>query len=212
MRIFLSAVILSTTCMFCFAQEKPTTPTTASTTSTLPTVTTLTTEAGAATIAPVQKDLFLANRIPLNSKVFIAPFKSEDASKPIDGFETYMTAALRKKGVPIIVVTDRTLADFEINGSEIAALVKMVDVSLTIDGSSGDFRGTASLTVTNLVTGVVAYNNALQPPISNKSLRSATEELAKYLKRKIVDDEKKFVNLYPGPHHAPRDMSNPPGL
>src|SRR2546430_17680323 len=47
-------------------------------------------------------------RIPRNSKVFIAP---------MDGFETYLAAALRKKEVPLTMVTDREQADFEITGT-----------------------------------------------------------------------------------------------
>lgn len=45
----------------------------------------------------------LDTRIPLNSKIYIATFKSEDATKPVEGFETYMAAAMRKKGVPVIM-------------------------------------------------------------------------------------------------------------
>jgi hypothetical protein len=58
-------------------------------------------------LMPVPTDPFLASRIPLNSKIYIAPFKSEDPTKPVEGFETYMAAALRKKGVQLIMIADR---------------------------------------------------------------------------------------------------------
>ncbi len=62
-------------------------------------------------------DVFEAQIIPRNSRVYIAPFKSEDSEKPVEGFETYMAAAIRKKNVPLIMVNDRSQADFEIVGS-----------------------------------------------------------------------------------------------
>lgn len=141
-------------------------------------------------VAPT--DPFLATRIPLNSKVYIAPFKSENAEKPVEGFETYMAAAIRKKKVPLIMVADRSQADFEIVGSadkKGAGLAKKIFL--------GDWRGTtsASLTVTNLHTGVVAYADASHRASANKGLRSSAEKLAKYLKRKMDDDQKKFARM-----------------
>src|SRR5712664_1080505 len=64
-----------------------------------------------------QNDAFEAQLIPANSRVYIATFKSEDTQRPVEGFETYMAAALRKKNVPLIIVSDRSQADFEIAGS-----------------------------------------------------------------------------------------------
>lgn len=103
-----------------------------------------------------------------------------------------MTAAIRKKGVPVITVADRSQADFEIAGSADKKGAGWAKKWLL-----GDFRGaaSASITVTNLRTGVVAYADASHRASANKGLRSSAEKLAKYLKRKIVDDEKKFVKL-----------------
>src|ERR1044071_5029174 len=109
MRILLSAALLATASMLCIAQEKVVTPPTVSpiivvTTNVLPTeaavgpVTPANASEAALLLAPVPTDPFLAMRIPLNSKIYIAPFKSEDSTKPVEGFETYMAAALRKKG------------------------------------------------------------------------------------------------------------------
>lgn len=47
------------------------------------------------------------NSIPSGSKVFVAPMA---------GFEIYLIAALDKKNVPLTVVNDKSLADFEISG------------------------------------------------------------------------------------------------
>jgi hypothetical protein len=133
-------------------------------------------------------DMFEAQFIPRNSKVYIAPMKSEDASKPVEGFETYLAAALRKKQVPLLIVIDRDQADFEIVGTadkKGAGWAKKVFL--------GDWRSTtsASMSIINLKTGVVAYSDASHRSSANKGLRSSAEKLAKYLKRKIEDDEKK---------------------
>ena len=134
-------------------------------------------------------DPFKAQLIPRNSKVYIAPIKSEDPNKPqAVGFETYIAAALRKKGVPLLIVADPSQADFVIEGTadkKGAGWAKKIFL--------GDFRKStsASMTVTNLRTGVVAYADSSDKSSANRGLRSSAEKLAKYLKRKIEDDEKK---------------------
>ncbi|HUE80467.1 MAG TPA: hypothetical protein VMM84_00045 [Pyrinomonadaceae bacterium] len=153
--------------------------------------TTPTPENEGTTVAPKQappSDPFEAQLIRRNSKVYIAPMKSEDSEKPIEGFETYLAAALRKKNVPLILVTDRSVADFEIVGTadkKGAGWAKKVFL--------GDWRSTtsASMSVINIKTGVIAYSDASHRSSANKGLRSSAEKLAKYLKKKIEDDEKK---------------------
>lgn len=189
----MSVIFLATTCVFGVAQEKQ--PTLAPATSTSKT-TLAAEELGVATLSPVPTDPFLATRIPVNAKIYIAPFESEDTSKPVEGFESYMAAALRKKGVPIIMVADRSQADFMIGGSADKKSAGWAKKWL-----AGDFRGTtsASLTVTNLRTGVIAYADASHRASANKGLRSSAEKLAKFLKRKILDDDKKFARLNANP-------------
>jgi hypothetical protein len=134
-------------------------------------------------------DPFKARLIPRNSKIYIAPIKSEDPNKPqAQGFESYLAAALRKKDVPLIIVADRSQADFIIEGSadqKGAGTAKKILL--------GDFRKStsASITVTNLRTGVVAYADSSDRASANRGLRSSAEKLAKYLKKKIEDDEQK---------------------
>lgn len=192
MRIILSALLLATTSLLGFAQEKAIpTPTTdpVNIATTAPVA-----ETEVVYLTPVPSDPFLAARIPLNSKIYIAEFKSEDPTKPVEGFATYMAAALRKKGVPIIMVADRSQADFEIEGSADKKAAGWAKKWL-----AGDFRRStsASLTVTNLHTGVIAYADSSDRASANRGLRSSAEKLAKYLKRKMVDDEKKFVRMVP---------------
>ena len=134
-------------------------------------------------------DPFKARIIPRNSKIYIAPMKDEDPNKPqAQGFENYLAAALRKKEVPLLIVADRSQADFAIEGTadqKGAGWAKKIIL--------GDFRKStsSSMTVTNLRTGVVAYADSSDRASANRGLRSSAEKLAKYLKKKIEDDEKK---------------------
>jgi hypothetical protein len=48
--------------------------------------------------------------IPAGSKVYVNEIKG------FEGFENYLVAAFKKKKVDLLVVTDRTLADFEVTG------------------------------------------------------------------------------------------------
>ena len=84
-------------------------------------------------------------RIPAGAKIYIAP---------MDGFETYLAAALRKKEVPLVITAERGQADFEITGT---AEKKNAGWAKTI--FMGDTRGSASasMQVTNLRTNVVVY-------------------------------------------------------
>jgi hypothetical protein len=118
-------------------------------------------------------------KIPRNSRVYIAP---------MEGFETYLAAALRKKEVPLVIVTERDQADFEISGTH---ETKNAGWAKTI--FMGDVRGsaTASMQVVNLKTKVVVYADSSHRGSANRGERSTAEKLAKYLKQKIEDDEKK---------------------
>jgi hypothetical protein len=115
--------------------------------------------------------------IPRNSKVYLAP---------MDGFETYLAAAMRKKEVPLLMVTDRDQADFEITGIhdvKEAGWAKTIFVSPNPSAS-------ASIQVVNLRTKVIVYADSSHRNSANRGERSTAEKLAKYLKKKIEDDEK----------------------
>jgi hypothetical protein len=134
-------------------------------------------------------DPFKARLIPRNSKVYIAPIRPEDPDNlQAEGFESYLAAALRKKNVPLLIVADRSQADFIIEGTSDQkgpGWAKKLILQ--------DFRKStsASITVTNLRTGVVAYADSSDRSSANRGLRSSAEKLAKYLKKKMDDDEKK---------------------
>lgn len=115
------------------------------------------------------------NAIPLNSKVYIAP---------MDGFETYLKAAIAKKHVPLQVVEQREQADFEILGksdSQRASTAKKVLM--------WDWRSTeeASINVVNLKTSEVAFAYSFHQQSSNHGKQSSAEACAKHLKNKLED-------------------------
>jgi hypothetical protein len=134
-------------------------------------------------------DPFKARLIPRNSKVYIAPIRPEDPDNlQAEGFESYLAAALRKKNVSLLIVADRSQADFIIEGTSDQkgpGWAKKLILQ--------DFRKStsASITVTNLRTGVVAYADSSDRSSANRGLRSSAEKLAKYLKKKMDDDDKK---------------------
>lgn len=177
MRLILAALATLTLCVAAAAQ----TPTPAASPAPPP-------AAAAATITTADK--FDAERIPRNSKVFIGNFYTE-GDNDNRGFQSYLAAALRKKEVPLLIVTNREEADFEISGTSER---KKAGWAKTIFGSGMD-SASASITVTNLRTGVVAYADSSHRNDAARGQRSTAEKLAKYLKKKIEDDEKKSAKL-----------------
>ena len=118
-------------------------------------------------------------RIPRNSKVYI---------ERMDGFELYLSAAIRKKEVPIVMVTDPLLADFIVSGEH-----ETKDAGWKKAIFTGDLRSTASaaIQVVNVRTSVIVYADSSHRWSANRGERSTAEKLAKYLKKKIEDDEKR---------------------
>jgi hypothetical protein len=118
-------------------------------------------------------------RIPRNSKVYIVPG---------DGFEHYLAAALRKKSVPLLIVTGRDAADFEITTTH-----DRQDASWARIYVWGLLHGSAqaSIQVVNLKTKVVVFADSSTRLVALRGERSTAEKLAKYLKRRMEKDEKK---------------------
>ena len=116
--------------------------------------------------------------IPPGSKVFITPIEG--------GFDTYLSAAMVKKEVPLTVVTIKEKADFEITGiaeSEKAGWAKMMFFG------SGQSNEQASIKVVNLKTGVVAFAYAANKGSATRGKQSAAESCAKHLKARMEGKE-----------------------
>ena len=120
--------------------------------------------------------------IPGGSRVYVADING------LPGFENNLVAAFQKKRVNLIVVTDRTQADFEINGyaqSEKAGWAKIIF-------KSGRPESEASIQMVNLRTGVVAFAVASYKVDAYNGNKSTAEHLAKNVRQKMERDEKRL--------------------
>ena len=118
-------------------------------------------------------------RIPKDSKVYIVP---------ADGFEHYLAAAFRKKSVPLLIVTDRVAADFEItvtHEKKEASWARIIVWGILQPSAS------ASIQIVNLKTKVVVFADSSFRVAALRGERSTAEKLAKYLKRRMNKDAKK---------------------
>jgi hypothetical protein len=115
-------------------------------------------------------------RVPANSKVYVNPMEG--------GFETYVVAALQKKKIPIVLVSSREMADFEIKGTvekQKAGWAKTIFISPlpSID---------STMQVINLKTGVVAYSISSTKANAARGRKGSAEHLAKNLAKKMQLD------------------------
>jgi hypothetical protein len=111
--------------------------------------------------APAQESV---NNIPEGSRVYVLPTSS---------FEIEMISALHTKNVPIVVVSSRNAADFEIDAE--------------FESDDGQrVRQTATVTVKNLHTGAIIYAKKITKWASLRGNKSVAEACANDLKRNIV--------------------------
>ena len=113
-------------------------------------------------------------RIPRGAKVFIGPIES--------GYDIYLAAAIHKKQVPVVMVTDREKAEYEMSGvseSEKAGWAKIVFWG---DTSS---KEQASVKLVDLKTGTVVWGYNVNKSSSARGKQSSAESCAKHLKEKI---------------------------
>lgn len=121
-----------------------------------------------------------------NDPTFITPGSKVYVNeiRGFEGFENYLVAAFKKKKVDLLVVTDRSLADFEITGyseSQKAGWAKIIF-------SSGLPEEEASIQVINLRTSVVAFAVASYKVDAINGKKSTAEHLAKNLRQKMERD------------------------
>src|SRR5712692_7997852 len=103
-----------------------------------------------------------AKPIPAGSKIYIASIPG--------GFENYIAAGILRKKVPVVLVNDRTKADYEISGvseSEKATWAKML-----IMGSEAS-REQASVQVVDLKLGQVVFAYSVHKANSARGKQSA---------------------------------------
>lgn len=113
-------------------------------------------------------------RIPAGARVFIGPVEG--------GYDIYLAAAMHKKAVPIVIVTDKSKADFEMSGvteSEKAGWAKIVFWGNTSTAEQ------ASVKIVNLKSGTVVWGYNVNKGSSARGKQSSAEACAKHLKEKI---------------------------
>jgi hypothetical protein len=113
-------------------------------------------------------------RIPRGARFFIGPIES--------GYDIYLAAAMQKKEVPIVMVTDRERADYELSGvteTERAGWAKIVFWGNTSSAEQ------ASIKVVNLRSGTVVFGYNVNKRSSARGKQSSAEACAKHLKEKI---------------------------
>ncbi len=113
-------------------------------------------------------------KIESGSRVYVAPMEG--------GFDISLVAALVKKQVPIVIVNDKTKADYEISGiseSDKAGWAKML--FLGTDASNEQ----ASIKVVYLKSGEVVFGYNVKKENSARGRQSAAEACAKHMKENI---------------------------
>lgn len=116
------------------------------------------------------------SKIPKGSKIYIAPIEG--------GYDIYLAAAIHKKEVPVVIVTDRSKADYEIAGvsaSERAGWAKMLFMGSQQSGEE------ASIKIVDLKTGTVVFGYNVHKGNSVRGKQSSSEACAKHLKEKIEE-------------------------
>ncbi len=113
-------------------------------------------------------------RVPRGAKVFISPLDN--------GYHIYLAAAIQKKQVPVVLVIDKSRADFELSAvteSEKAGWAKMLFMS------SGASAEQASFQLVNIKTATVVFGYNVNKSNSARGKQSSSESCAKHLKEKI---------------------------
>lgn len=120
--------------------------------------------------------------IPHGSKVYVNDIQG------MNGFENYLVAAFKKKKVDLIVVADRSQADFEITGFAEHTRAGWAKIIF----GSGLPESEASIQVINLKTSVVSYAVGSYKVDAYNGKKSTAEHLAKNLRQKMERDDKRL--------------------
>jgi hypothetical protein len=112
-------------------------------------------------------------KIPANSKVFLAP---------MGGFEEDLKAAIQSKKVPVVLVTDKDQADYEIAGTSDTEKASTAKKVVMWNWHSNE---QASITVTDHKSGEVVFAYSVNKKSSAHGKRSTAEACAKHLKEQI---------------------------
>jgi hypothetical protein len=115
--------------------------------------------------------------IPRGSRVFI---------EPMDGFESFLAAALQKKKVSLVVVDDEKLADFIINGGSDSRKAGWAKIIFMGNLHSDE---EASITMVDVKTDTVAFAYAVNKKSTLHGEQTTAEACAKHLKGRMEGRE-----------------------
>lgn len=111
--------------------------------------------------------------LPQGAKIYI---------EAADGFDTYLTAALQKKKVPVTVVMDKTQADYELTGVSDHQKPGWAKIAFTGSIHSDE---QASVKLINIKTSEVVFAYAVNKKNSLHGRQTAAEACAKHMKQAI---------------------------
>ncbi len=112
--------------------------------------------------------------VPAGSKIYI---------EAADGFDTYLTAALRKKKVPVSVVDDKAKADYHLSGvsdHQKAGWAKTVFLGQIHSDEQ------AGIKLVNIKTGEVVFAYAVNKKNSLHGRQTAAEACAKHMNEVVA--------------------------
>ncbi len=112
--------------------------------------------------------------IPAGSKAFLTPME--------DGFHEYLKAALESKKVPLVLVENKSDADFEISGHSDSQKASTAKKVIMWDWRSNE---QASIQIANLKTSEVVFAYSVNKVSSAHGKKSTAEACAKHIKEKI---------------------------
>jgi hypothetical protein len=127
--------------------------------------------------APVNPATPAGLKIVEGSRVYISP---------MDGFETYLAAALGKKKVPLVAIADQSQANYVITGN---SLDKKAGRAKIVFMGSIHSDNAASITMTDRRTGAIVYAYAVDKKSTMHGQQTTAEACAKHLKAHIEGRE-----------------------
>ena len=127
----------------------------------------------APTPAAAPAPALISTKIVPGSRVYITP---------MDGFENYLAAALGKKKVQLIPVTDKDQADYVITGT---SLDKKAGWAKIVFMGNVHSDNAASITMSDRKTGAIVYAYAVDKKSTMHGQQTTAEACAKHLKAHI---------------------------
>jgi hypothetical protein len=100
----------------------------------------------------------------------------------MDGYETYIKAAIQKKKLPLVIVEEKEQADFEISGAAQSQKASAAKKVIMLDWHSTE---QASVRVINLKSSEVVFAYSVHKASSAHGKQSSAEACAKHIKEAI---------------------------